>query len=264
MKTMKVLFLNVFEGCQDKARLERIAAFVRKQNPDVLGLSEAVRWEEGGFAKLKEFQKLTGLGYSIFCKASSGYNLALLSKSALVEEANVVEGFKCGLLKAKFTSGNAELRVLLTHLHSRSEDLRLKEIELIANYVNPNENELFIGDLNSLSPLDEYNEKEIVAEARRRKLTKFGENSLRREVISKVMGWGFVDLVKKFSKEFGHSMPTPSATEEEKFKHFTNLRLDYAFASPVLASKVKSAAILRTEETSVLSDHYPVIVEISL
>jgi len=254
------MYLNIFEGCPEKERFKKIISFVNKQKPDILGLSELNYWDDNKFTKLKEFQNKTKFKEVIFCKASSDYNLALLSNIDFKELNVINKGFKTGMIKAKFTFNKTNLSVILTHLHSINEDLRLKEIKIIESNIKQKENTIIMGDLNSLSPLDNYNGNKLIKDMQKLKSDKFGLGKLRRDAINKIMNMGFVDSVRRFSKSFEYSVPTTYNKDEA---HFTKLRLDYIFITKSLTDKLINAKIIRTKETNQLSDHFPVIAEIN-
>jgi exodeoxyribonuclease-3 len=120
-----------------------------------------------------------------------------------------------------------------------------------------------MGDLNSLSSLDNYDEKELLKEMKKlntHKFTsRFGESHLRKEVISKIQEFGLVDALKLFSDKFEYSVPT---TFNKDVDHITKLRLDYIFVTNDLKKFVKDIQIIRNDETDRLSDHFPILIEI--
>ncbi len=257
---MKILFLNIFEGCLEVARFNRIINFVKAQNLDLVGLSELNEWSADNFSKVKEFKKRIAMPFVSFCKTSSGFDLAIFSKYKLQNEKLITDNFHHGAIKVEIPEKNITL--IVTHLSYKNEDERLQEVEILKPFFK--ERTILIGDLNSLSPIDSYNEEEIIPEMKKRQNTKFGVDKLRREVISELMKQRLVDGVKKFSKNFEYSTPTPSAPEKEKFIHFIPLRMDYIFVSKDLEKKLIKAGIIRNSETDNLSDHYPVVAELDL
>ncbi len=256
---MKILYLNIYEGCIEPDRFQRLINFVKRENPDVLGLSELNKWEENDFAKLKEFQKQVALPFVAFCKSWRGYHLGLFSKLQLENQYTTSQGFKNGLVKAEIKE--KRLTIILTHLSYYTEDERLAEIKLVQPLLN--KKTILIGDFNSLSPLDSYNEAEIVAELAKRGGTRFGTGKLRREAISKIMKMGFVDCVRKF-ENFQHSVPTLLPKQEDSKNIVTDFRVDYVFVSSDLENKLQNAKIIRNKETDYLSDHYPVVAELKI
>ena len=257
----KIIYINLYEGCKEKNKFLKVINFIKKERPDILGLSELNQWDKNNFSKLNKFKKQIDLNHSIFCKASSGYNLGLFSKYKLTDRVIISKNFKTGMIKASISIKNKKLSIILTHLHSMGEDLRLKEIDIIKNYVNKKEKVIFMGDLNSLSSKDNYNEPRLLKAMKKIKSNKFGERILRKEAIDKITKLGFIDSVRKFSKSFEYSVPTKYNKDQN---HFGRLRLDYIFITKNLFKKLSKAKIIRTKETNQLSDHFPVVAEINL
>ncbi len=255
---MKILYLNVFEGCQEEDRFNKIIRFVTNENPDILGLSELNGWDKDNFAKLKDFQKKTNYRHVVFCKVDRGYHLALFSNQDFQDQLTINKGLGVGMIKAKLSLNNEPITVILTHLYYINEDLRLKELEIIQRHINSDEKNILMGDMNSLSFLDKYDENQLLDEMRKMGRDKFGKDKIRKDVIKKIMKLGFVDVVRQFSDSFEYSVPTLFNIDKE---HFTKLRLDYIFVNQHLADKVKDARIIRNEETNQLSDHFPVVAE---
>ncbi len=258
---MMVLYLNVLEGCQEQDRFEKIINFVKKENPDVLGLSELNDWDKNDFSRLKEFQERTKLSNVSFCVSKSGYHLALFSKFKIQQPTTNNADFRNGEVTGNLEINGKNIFVILTHLNPGTEDERLDEIKIILQQIKDKENVILMGDMNSLSPHDDY-EDFVLDEIKKRKITKFGENKLRRDVITKVESFGFVDLVKIFSSNFEFSVPSPITPEKDKLMHhFTKLRLDYIFVKRLSPNFAK---IIRDKETDLLSDHYPVVAELDI
>jgi exonuclease III len=115
-----------------------------------------------------------------------------------------------------------------------------------------------MGDLNSLSPQDAYDQSQLLKQMQDAGTKKFGTATLRFEVITSILKSGLVDVVKQAHPNFEFSVPTPYNRDAE---HFTQLRLDYIFTSSDLVKNLKSARIIRTAVTDQLSDHYPVAAE---
>lgn len=254
---MKILFLNILEGCPEPERLQKIIAFVRKQNPDILGLSELNHWDQNNFQKLKSFQKEVGLDYTAFCKSKNGYHVGLFSKYPIENTITDNENFRNGAVFARVQG----MKVIVAHLTPKTENERLLEVDVVDANVADGEKAVLMGDMNSLSPQDEYS-NELLIELNKRGVTKFGVTHLSNDVISKIKEIGFDDVVRVYSEEQLYSVPTPATPEGELYTHFAKLRLDYIFTKN-LKSSVRTASIIHTAETDVLSDHYPVTLELN-
>jgi exodeoxyribonuclease-3 len=57
----------------------------------------------------------------------------------------------------------------------------------------------------------------------------------------------------------GLTVPTSAGGGHE----FSRMRLDYAFASPEVAERVRAMRVVRGDETEYASDHYPITVDLA-
>lgn len=255
---MKVIFLNILDGCKENDRFDRIIEFVKTQDPDILALSELNEWDASD--RLKIFQKRTGYQNIIFCKANTGYNLGLFSKKRFSSYKIIKQGLWHGLIIADIQFDRKKLVFAFTHLSPKDEDIRIKEIKKIVRMINKKDKIVFLGDMNSLSPKDGYNDKKLIKNFKYNDIKKFGTDKLRKEVISKIERFGFVDAILKFSRKLEFSVPSPINTDKD---HGEKLRLDYVFLKN-LSSELEDARIIRNKKTDTLSDHYPVMVRLNI
>ena len=250
---MKILYINIYEGAEEPERYNKIIKYVNKIKPDVLGLSELNHWQDNNFEKLKDFKNKTNFKNHVFVEASSGYNLAFFTNKKITNQKSISEGFKTGLIITEIN----KIQFIITHLHSKNEDLRLDELKIIEKERKQIPTVL-MGDLNSLSPQDTYPDN-LLKTLQDLDIVKFGTDHLRTEVITKLES-RYLDAIKIFHKEFEYSVPTPF---NKDYKHADKLRLDYFFITPDLKDKIKSAKIIRNKETDIISDHYPILAEFS-
>ncbi len=256
---MKILYLNLYEGCMEPYRFNKVLDFISRQKPDVLGLSELNGWETNNFEKLDFFKRQAGYPFHLFAKAPSGYNLGLFSKKNFLFGKVFEKDFNTGMIKAKFSFGPFFLETLLTHLHHKNEDLRLKELNIILKHLPKDNPGVLIGDLNSLSIQDSYGEEGLLKKLKDASMEKFGTRQIRYDVINKLLNAGMVDLVRITSPR-KNEFSVPTAYNKDPM-HLTKLRLDYIFANKHALPFFQQAKILRTPETNGLSDHFPVMAE---
>lgn len=252
---MKYLFLNVYKGA--KNRFDLLINFVNEQKPAVLCLSELNGWNDNSFQKLHEFKARTGFKNHCFAHSKKEYHLGIFSNQSIHDVFVDNTYFRTAFLKASIGEDDSQ-EVLLLHLDSRTEELRLKEVKKAMSYVQT-ANPLILGDLNSLSPADAYNSLEIVEHMERLGLHKFGNGEIRTDVINYILDHGLLDAVRMCSKGNLHTVPTPM--NEDK-AHFGKLRLDYIFVTKETFSKVRNASVIRDDLTDSLSDHYPVMIDL--
>jgi len=247
---MKLLYLNIFENGGDKERLDKIINFVNSERPDVLSLSEVKKWNENK-RTLLDFKLRTGFKHH-FIKD----HIVIFSNLKI----NDTEHLGKGIIKVKLVLNNKSISIIAAHLSPGSEDRRLEQIDKIIGKLN-DEDSILVGDLNSLSPLDNYDKEKLIKCFEKIDLKKFGDGKLRFDVQKKILDFGLIDSVKKFSKSFEYSVPTKF---NKDFTHATKLRLDYLYITPNLLLNLKSSRILRNAETNTLSDHFPIVADFNI
>lgn len=257
---MKLLLHNVFEGCNDPGRFIKLINYIRRQNPDVLGLNELNNWDADNSAKLNRFLKDTGFPYYVFCKSKSGFNMAIFSKFPLENHKILSKGFRTGAAIAELKTPEGVFTIAITHLHYKNEALRLRELQLLQNELKNRKNVIVMGDLNSLSPHDISDKEKLLIFMREKGITKFGSNKLQTSVITKLLTDKYVDALRHMSQKHEYSVPTRVNTDQD---HFMRLRLDYIFISKDLKKNLRQAEILRNRTTHTLSDHFPMMVQIA-
>ena len=259
---MKILSLNIFEGCEEETRFKQLINFVNKENPDVLALLELNNWDKDHSAKLKRFLKETNFRHFCFCKTESGYHMALFFNFELEESVSIIDGFNHGMIKAKIKSDNVSVWFVVTHLSPYTEDDRLKELEILfTNLPEESIDVVLMGDFNSLSPFDGYDEELLLKKAKTVNFKKFGVNNLRIDVQNKIIEKGFIDSFYYFSKKFESTVPTNYCKD---YSHFVEMRLDYIFTTQNLLKHFVKARIVKDSETNKISDHFPVLLELDL
>ena len=256
---MKIMYINLYAGVKEDERFQKVVDFINKYKPDILGLSELNNWDKDNLAKLKRFKKLTDFREHIFCKAKTGFNLGLFSNKKVLGFNIITEEMWHGAILAKFREGNEEIEVILTHLSPENEDFRLKEIKIINDHISRNHKIVLMGDLNSLSFKDHYDEKQLLKEMKDLGIKKFGVEKIRFDAINEIEDIGFIDSLKIFTDKFEYSVPTKYNKDST---HFTKLRLDYMFITKPLKENVVNTRILRDKETNNTSDHFPILMEI--
>ena len=254
---MKVIQFNLCEGGEGEHWFSNLVNFVNAQKVDVLCLSELNFWHLNDSEKLNRFKEKTGFSFHVFSKSNSDYDLTIFSKFPINYHKILKEDFNHSTIFAEINNVN----FVFTHLSPLSEDARLKEIDKILDQIDLDKKTVLIGDLNSLSPLDSYDDEEIISDSDKIGFYKFGKDKVRKDVQQRILDFGLIDSVRNFSNDFEYSVPTEFNKDEA---HFSKLRLDYLYITPPLKSHLKSSKIIRKEETNQLSDHFPIIAEFDL
>ena len=248
---------NILSGGED--RLGYISNVIRKINPDICGILEAVGWQK----RKLYFKKFTNnLGYKFFTIATgnSKYNIAFFSKES-IEVKVIKKRIRHVILQAGITCGPFKgLSIFFVHFSPVSEAERLLETEELFKHVSKLNSSIILGDINSLSASDPYNRKKLLDILRKKNISKFGTDKLLFDVVKEFESMGLVDAARHLKYPFTFTTPTPS---NKDFTHAANLRLDYAFLSKNVLKSLKKIKILKNKITNEASDHYPLIIKLS-
>lgn len=252
----KILLYNILDGCQDETRFNLLVKFVNKESPDILALLELNHWNDDNFKILNNFKSLTGYEYHAFLETKTGYNIAVFSKVSFELVRHYIEKFHHGLLKVRVD----DVELLITHLNPFDSTLRLVEVEEILSLTSPDQKTIILGDLNSLSPHDGYDENEVIQYMERKRIIKFGSGKIEYTSIDLLENHDFFDAYLLKNKTFKHSVPTPSNSDDA---HFMKLRLDYFFVNSALKPLIDKIQIIQNNDTDQISDHYPIVLFLS-
>lgn len=252
---LKIAHYNIFQG--GTKRLGKIAKVIKEINPDICGLLECVGWENDE-KKFKQFFKSKGYPFFYFVKANSKYNISVISKIEL-EVTPIRNGIQHVMVGAKIKDNKyPSINIFYLHLSPKSEDDRIKEISLLLKQLSRLDTVLIMGDLNSLSPRDNYKEKELIEKFKKYGITKYGVDYLKFDLIKKIEANNFIDVFKHLKNKFTFSAPTKYNTD---INHSEKIRIDYAFAKKEILRKIKECKIYKSKMTESASDHYPLYVQ---
>jgi endonuclease/exonuclease/phosphatase family metal-dependent hydrolase len=250
---VKLLFLNVFEGCWEEERLVRIAGYVREEDPDILGLAELCGWKNEGRARLVHFAAHCGLPHGTLCESERGFDVGLLARCPFGHVVTSREGIANGLLQVELplADGGEPLTVTLLHLSPFGEEERCRELEALRPYVLGRTRLVLMGDMNAQSPRDLSSLGQ-------------GESLFPTDAIERLFSFGLVDAME-CAKERGPAYPTfPTPFPTYLGPGIPGKRIDYIFVSADLAKCVSAAWIDASGRTDHLSDHRPVLAGLNL
>lgn len=246
---------NILDG--GKGRLDLILKIIKTEGPDFLAVNEINGFERND--KMNNFSNEIGLPhYKLSLSGEYDYHTAIFSKYPFKEIKEIKPLRNAGIL-AIIETELEELSIVGAHLTPDIEDSRLSEIDLIIGEQKQYQNKILMGDINSLSAGDGYNE-EMIKGFNETQLTKFTTNGkFRFDVIDKIISSGYIDTAEIFGKQNASTVPTEIKQDEA---HLTEMRVDYIFVFDSLKDKVKSYSVIRNKMTGRASDHYPVVIEI--
>ena len=247
---IKVMSYNILDGfgwgCKDTARIVRLAAWIKGQNPDILGLNELCGFNE---AMLRDFARLYGHPYVAIVK-EEGYPVGITSKYPLEVVARKVEGYGHGLLHCKVLG----LNVLATHLNPHKREIREQETRRIVAYMHDNQLQscVLMGDMNAHSPFDaSWKDRDL------------GDYT----AISTFLAASLHDVCYMFTPDERRvTWPTPIGVGTPKGPYLREIqeRLDYIFVTDDLRESCVDAEIHNGADTEYLSDHFPVSMSLLL
>jgi endonuclease/exonuclease/phosphatase family metal-dependent hydrolase len=225
--------------------LDRIAAVIRAQNPDIVGLQEVDRFwiRSGGVDQPAYLARALGMYVCFQANLDHGpdahagvphqYGTALLSRRSIVECTNIAlprsspDAEQRGLLAARIDAGGVRLRLYNTHLHTAEAD-RVLQIAAIRDVLaRPDGPAVLVGDLNATP----------------------AEQSMRKLFALLRDAWTIRDGTAGFT--------FPASPRRDGAR-----RIDYVFVSRDIT--VSSVEVPVNQDTRMASDHYPVLAEIQL
>ena len=246
---LRVLSYNILHGGQD--RLTQLVSVIRQQKPDVVAILEATSRTHAE-TLARELQMHLAFG-----EAKSGLHVAWLSRPPVVQAKNHwVAVFTRTLLEIEINWEGVPLHLFATHLQSgrdmERERQRIAEMRTILDILQPmaDQPHMLVGDLNALHPTDHIGSPRSLADSAGKPGTT--EYSFPRDVIPLILATGYVDCYRTLhptAPGYTYKLPSPW------------LRLDYIFASPLMALRLHSCEVVTGEEAVTASDHFPVWAE---
>lgn len=253
---MKLMTYNILNGGED--RFDGIIDIINNESPDFLMINEANTFEREENKKLKLLAEKTGLpNYHLALSGEYDYHVAVFSKLPFSKLEEIKPLMRAGInivLKTEI----GEVSIIGTHLTPYTEAQRLPEIKRIIETQKSFPNKILMGDMNSLSPHDGYDES-MIKDFNEMQMKKFTENrKLCFNAIHKIESAGYKDV--GFLQKQNKIYTAPTSINEANAH--SNMRLDYFFVSENLLEKVINYKVLKDDLTEKSSDHYPVIMEL--
>ncbi len=253
---MKLLTYNILNGGQPD-RLPLIREVVHSLDADIVCLQETNGFDALEGAILKSFGH--SMGYHCHAFAPCGtlgknYSVATYAKSPIIS-SEAIPGLRHAGQVVLLKGGLAVCNVLISHV---SEDERLRELRLVANFLAPYENKIICGDFNMLSPWDKYDPSllDTFNEKQRSRFAAGGKLEFRAALYMAEQHYRDAAQIAGAKGEW--TVRTKGSASEG---HPLQARLDYVFVCNSLAPKVRSMEVIRAGLTDKASDHYPVLVD---
>lgn len=277
-KTLKLISYNVYWGMRQDSteNKSKFAEWIRQQDPDILALQEM----NGFTAKIYEFapkganpnnlRKLAesyGHPYVVIVRepatdGSVSFPVAITSKYPITNVRRVLDNNIHGFIEAEIEG----FHFIVTHFHPFSSEKRGYEVDQILATMKSKPADtkwLFMGDLNSVSPLDKSayannRVRDFIREDRKKRphnqnLGK--DDELDYTIQQRILDAGFIDAFKHFHPQFEASAPTKLFYDQAK----DPLRYDYLYVSGNMKKDIVKCDLIKDSFTDYYSDHYPVV-----
>lgn len=256
----KIVSYNVLEGLQqDSVNKARFVDWIDSIDPDIVAFQEMNKFTQ---KNLEEFAKRYGHPYAIQSKLE-GFPVAISSKYPIVNVQKVVDN----MWHAYIYTNIRNLHIFVIHFSPFEYKKRQSEIKTILTHaalLPQDEPILIMGDFNSLDRSDDSNyDEQMVKGMRKRELEQshirnLNNGNIDYSVMDHLTKAGYKDTHWLTNKKFKHSVPTKKSGSSN-FR-----RIDFIWVNPILAKKIVKSDIIHDEKTDVMSDHYPIYIEIDM
>lgn len=247
---MRIAAYNILKNGYGREHL--IAGVLKASTADIVILEEAtdpkVVATIAGLAGFEHFGAREGNSVAFLSKIAPKYSLWHKTRASRTPFLELI------------IANPIPVRIFGVHFYAMlsnwAERRRVKEVEdIIALTPFHSEDMLLVmGDFNTIAPGDRIN----IATMPRwlRWLIRLNGGDVRRDALTKLMNAGYGDVFRHLHPDDpGYTLPTPAP----------NSRLDYCFASRMALNYVLEChVILDAEGVNEASDHYPILVELTI
>lgn len=260
---MRLMTYNVLTGGrddEDPGRLWLVVDTIRRVNPDLCVLLECNGFEREGYRTLYRLEAELGMR-GVLAEAATGFHVALFTRVGRLTETRLLSReVHHAALAASLEIGETTLRVIAAHLNPFSGDARLLEVQHLLRFLRE-DNVFVLGDLNALSPRDvgRYQPERWLPRRRARHVLPESGGRLDTRAISALEEAGLVDVLHRHGAAEPTALTRLGAGAEDY-----QVRIDYVFATPRAAERVKRAERVIGGDVEAASDHYPLLVDLDL
>ncbi len=246
--TIVVMSYNIHsgKGIDGRLDLDRVAAVINKERPDIVGLNEIESFvsRTDCVNQVEYIAEKTNMHYAFGpnltgdagCRTAGAFGNAVLSRYRIVKSENhrlyrKADEEQRGCLEAEVDIEGKKIIFLSTHLDChRQEDIRIKQTADIMNIISPKkEMVIFTGDLNSYIRTD-GNDIKTAAGIFEGKLYDTA-------------------CVSPLQKNIGTLIK--------------GKRIDFIFVNKSLADSIAEYRVINYGDAKVASDHFPILAKIS-
>jgi exodeoxyribonuclease-3 len=268
---MRVMTYNIKTGGYDGSRgtrLEDIAAVIDSALPDVVALQE-LRSDSGPWLADRLGMRM------VRARSSWGQPVAVLVSPdwTVLSAGSIARSFHHAAARVELATLGGPLTIISAHLHPHWGWRRLHEARWLVNAVGHTRLALIMGDLNTLDPWTDHRDRlaALPPKYRVRHLrprtpgrapTERDINGVARidtRAVAALDAAGLIDVFHASGTGRAETAPTRLGGAE-----FSDMRLDYLFATPALAAHVRECHVLVSATADRASDHYPLLATIDI
>ncbi len=253
----KIISYNVLEGLQqDSVNQQIFVKWISEIDPDVVAFQEMNKFTQKSLENLaREYNH----PYAILSKLD-GYPVAITSKYPIVNVQKVVDNMWHAYIYANIDN----IHFFVIHFSPHSLMKRLEEVDMIlahARTLPEDEPILIMGDFNSMDRSDakQYNDTMVEGMRKRERehahIRNLNNGDIDYSVMDQLKQNGFIDTFWLTNDTFKPSVTTPRFGTPSR-------RIDFIWANKTAAGKVVNGTIIHDEQTNIMSDHYPVYIEL--
>lgn len=266
---IKILSYNVLFGLQkdSTANIDRYIEFVKELDPDVLATQEMNGWTQ---KSLEELAVRYDHPYALQSK-EDGFPTALTSKTPPVNFKKITENMWHSYLYAKVRG----IHIFVIHFSPFSYQKRLEEVDNIiaqTRELPSDEPILIMGDFNSLDTADHAHYGVDVVQAMRAQEEKhehirnLNNGEIDYSVLGKLRDAGFTDSYRLLHDDFQPTVPSYKSGNAKIKSSNAGIgkRIDFLWCNDTAAKMVSKSEVIKNDKTHIISDHYPVYVELTL
>lgn len=269
-RNLKVISYNIWNGFdfgKDVERHDKTIDWLISKAPDVIALQELCGYTQ---EKLLEDAKKWGHNYAVILKESC-HSVGLTSSQPILLKEKVIDELWHGMLHCE-TFG---IDFFVVHLSPIDYDFRMKETAIIRSVVADisSDSYMVLGDFNAQSPFDgdrDLNYPEALSNKRlsdeqNQKYNTLADEEFDYSVMSSFLSFPLIDIAQKFVPS-EHRFTVPAKARRGSGRSDIEIendrrRIDFIMTSRKLALQCVNASIFNGEDTSLLSDHYPIMAE---
>lgn len=260
---IKILLYNILNGfCNDNPpykinynRMQKAIKIIKKQNPDILILTEAYFYPFAKKANLKNLEKdfrelyneNSKLAYTFFRVAP-----IILSKYPVKKFDTSMSKYQLNHMRTSIQINKKPLTINVFHPHPDiSEKDKAEFLKSILK--DGGSNYVLAGDFNSLSSEDNYDAEKLIRgyeSFMKEKGEAKVKDMLKCLAVKEVLANNLIDTYK--TKDSEYTMPTNLRSKNKD----SAIRIDYIFCSKNF--KIVGSGIIKDRLTETASDHYPV------